>query len=812
NGLDAGSAIQPAGTPDISPGLSTINAGDLGVLFITVNPNSAPVDSIIDLFDNNDQILQESALGPSKVVAENQAGLGLANLQKNSVPITVVETEASTGIFQNTDESDKSNLRIASDAPRGTTATVDYNDTPKSLLVANFFGTLNIDATILGGEWNSGEEVPVLLTDQDVNLNSKVDEDIKLSDPRFNLIPSLRIGSPITLAGLGSAAGNVAVGDSIPDLDANTTGSSVTVDAFSDRANLGFAFPSNIDPGTGDGLAFTTGTLVSNIGAFNNGTTQSKYAYLNYDLRTFEDTLTGNLRFSLRDTILDTDPAATNNEINATSNGANRAPVAPEFSAAGTPKYNGLIDLTNINVNGPPNALVPTNPLTIGVNFTTAVTGGGDIPAGNYTLVMDFFSFGTTGDGNLASERFNNAIYRLELEETGDNTGQFSGSVEYIMLNQLNVNQTATYKSITPISDEIVIIVGEDLTDEDSPRINYLDKGADGTSTQIADQQEAPTHSGVVSFDSSTYKVADTVTVSLEDQDLNTDVDTIGIFTVVRPAPAGTIGDAAYDTVGTAFYGVNSASEAFGRLLDITFDDSKWQNFVTVPTTAGSCAALIGAGDDGLGESGFTLVETGAATGIFKGDFIVPATYCAAKSDGTFDTVKSSTGVDMEVNYVDFRDASGEIIEVGDGAGIRANTGSVSLDRTVYPVPWGTTADIIGGSTKSIGSGAFSIFPIHATGVSINKDKPAPDTDKIVDNPTDTLGDGDVVVHIRVNDPDFDVSASGEDKISLLTNRTQTATVGTLGAHDGPVLIKMSRGADVLILGTAGGTDTFGSG
>ena len=74
----------------------------------------------------------------------------------------------------------------------------------------------------------------------------------------------------------------------------------------------------------------------------------------------------------------------------------------------------------------------------------------------------------------------------------------------------------------------------------------------------------------------------------------------------------------------------------------------------------------------------------------------------------------------MEVNYVDFRDASGEIIEVGDGAGIRANTGSVSLDRTVYPVPWGTVADIAVATTASIGSGGFSIFPIHATGVSIN--------------------------------------------------------------------------------------------
>src|SRR3990172_12851775 len=154
NGLDAGSATQPLGTANVLPLKGTINAGDLGELKINANPNNAPVDSIIDLFDNNDQILQESVVGPSKVVAENQAGLGLANLQKNSVPVTVVETEASTGIFQNTDESDKANIRIATDAPRGTTATIDYNDSAVSIVVANFFGTLNMDATILAGEWN----------------------------------------------------------------------------------------------------------------------------------------------------------------------------------------------------------------------------------------------------------------------------------------------------------------------------------------------------------------------------------------------------------------------------------------------------------------------------------------------------------------------------------------------------------------------------------------------------------------------------------------------------------------------------------
>jgi hypothetical protein len=45
-----------------------------------------------------------------------------------------------------------------------------------------------------------------------------------------------------------------------------------------------------------------------------------------------------------------------------------------------------------------------------------------------------------------------------------------------------------------------------------------LDLGADGVSTQIADQMEAPSHSGVVSLDMDNYKIADSVVVTLDDQ------------------------------------------------------------------------------------------------------------------------------------------------------------------------------------------------------------------------------------------------------------------------------------------------------
>ena len=57
------------------------------------------------------------------------------------------------------------------------------------------------------------------------------------------------------------------------------------------------------------------------------------------------------------------------------------------------------------------------------------------------------------------------------------------------------------------------------------------------------------------------------------------------------------------------------------------------------------------------------------------------------------------------------------------------------------------------------------------------------------------LVDGDLTVHIRVNDPDFDVNAAGEDYIAANTSNTNV----------GPVKISVIRGSDHVVLGYAGG-------
>ena len=182
--------------------------------------------------------------------------------------------------------------------------------------------------------------------------------------------------------------------------------------------------------------------------------------------------------------------------------------------------------------------------------------------------------------------------------------------------------------------------------------------------TQIADQMEAPTHSGVVTLDLDNYKIADTVVVTLTDQDMNTDSELIDVYTT--SATDSKVGD------GTTA----------GLVLDITFDDNAWTT-----KTLGGCTGTV-TGDEGLINTGFTLIESATDSGIFTGSFQVPTNFCH-DTNNTIDTV---TGTDIEVNYQDFRNSSGESIEVGDGASINANTGSVAFDRTVYPVPYGSVS------------------------------------------------------------------------------------------------------------------------
>jgi len=112
--------------------------------------------------------------------------------------IVFFEDADNSGIFGNTDDGDKANITVNALAKRGTTATIEYNDVAQSYVVSNDFGTLDMDESSIGVEWNSGETLAVTLVDQDLNKNTLLDEDMTVK--AYNTtIPSLVIGNPITL-------------------------------------------------------------------------------------------------------------------------------------------------------------------------------------------------------------------------------------------------------------------------------------------------------------------------------------------------------------------------------------------------------------------------------------------------------------------------------------------------------------------------------------------------------------------------------------------------------------------------------------
>ena len=696
-------------------------------------------------------------------------------------PVTITETGPASNVFVSYDSADKSTLKTVSTDLRGTSATIKYDGSSSSIVMGYSFGSIDIQPT--DDEWSSGEVIPVVLVDADFNKNSRSDEDISVKDNSFTLIPALSTGDPFTLGEgsnstkavffNGTSSGSIPLGLSVETTpgSANT----VSVDSYSKVGRIP-ALSANAEV---DGIIIDYQTTFADFrNTVKDSTSTSGLKgvnLLNIDVRALNTT--GTVDVYLLNSTTDILTGAGNTLTGAVFANLIVSGIDPQSLTVlnGTAAYTTLMGEI-ADTTATPDANNVGLMITFGNGTNTVTTTEGITP-----FVADFFSFGFTNNGYTSSDRVANQIVRLELEESGDNTGEFVGSLEYVMINQLNILDASVYSGLTTISDEVTFIAIEDLTDEDSPRVNYLDLGADGVSTQIADQQAASTHSGMVSFGDSNYKVADTVTITLEDLDLNVDSSLIDIYTVVT-----TSGDTNYDAVGKVANSRTALSDGVSltRLLDVTFDDEIWQESSQGTVTCGTPVS----GTDGLGETGFTLVETGSDTGVFVGDFQIPANYCKRTGfTGSSGTSTSTTGVDIEVNYVDFRDASGETIEVGDGAGVRANTGSVSLDRTVYPVPFGQVADFSTNTAKSptnADNSKRSVFPIHATGI---------DQTSLASG--ESLSNGDLTIHVRVNDPDYDLSAAGEDTIA-------TGSAGS-GA---PVKVSVIRGSETVIIGYAGTT------
>ena len=185
--------------------------------------------------------------------------------------LVFLEDADNSGIFTNMDDNDESSLQVGKYANRGTTATIDYNDSAQSFVVANDFGTLDMDESSVGSEWNSGEALTVTIVDQDLNRNTASDEDLTISAASSlltsTLIPSLQIGTPLML-----------------NADATVEGGATTIDSFSNMANV---TTTTADAALANYLEIDTGILVSELRTLYNA---ADFTFINYDVNSVLDT------------------------------------------------------------------------------------------------------------------------------------------------------------------------------------------------------------------------------------------------------------------------------------------------------------------------------------------------------------------------------------------------------------------------------------------------------------------------------------------------------------------------------------------
>ena len=225
----------------------------------------------------------------------------------------------------------------------------------------------------------------------------------------------------------------------------------------------------------------------------------------------------------------------------------------------------------------------------------------------------------------------------------------------------------------------------------DGLRVTYNDTDSIQSAEEIGAQIDTHTFTGTAELDSATYEADDIATITIVDPDLNQDSD-------IRDT---------YENSSTTF-----------KMTVTGSDGTSHQPFATKP---------------------MTIIETTNDSGVFVGTFTVP----------------DYNGQDLELTYYEAKDAGGNNVEYYAEATVVSNSGEVSFDKSVYPVPFDS-----GDLKKGDGSTALT-------------------------------ADGNVTVTVLVKDSDFTddtlttntTNAAGSIEIMLIEGST-TSTCFTAGSGE----------------------------
>lgn len=573
-----------SGLVNLAPSLSSLGFQDNGKVEMNLG-------SVVNLKTNN---LQTSSSITANSVTYNQL-------------VTFVETGPNTGIFES-DYNSISTIGILPNAPRGQSGSIEYDQQSTSIVSGNSPAT----GLTLGsgqGQFGPGQKQTITLSDSNQVLNSGIIED--LNDYRSSaVVPTLKIGNPITLVDASavnfypnpnSLSNPISVSSSVPDANS----ARLMVDTRSTTSTNFYEITLN--------LGITTAALKSlliDVSQPNSGGTN----WVNYDLRSFQQQL-GINSFSGTSMTLHFGSASSSSSVQI---------ISPGTISSG----NGLAQISDSAV-ASIESQSPSSPVYLEINFGSS---GGNISheTDMQPIVFDLFSFGTEN-----SQTMNNAVYRAELQETAPGSGIFTGTIAYVVVNQLNQFDPNLIKSLQTFGSNIIFLVNGQMVDQNG--INFSISGSSaGQQTTVTSKNNLPTHTGVVTLDSANYRIGSPVTITLYDPDLVSGDNTIQSFTTVNDPNSPAV-----DTVGDASGNI---------LLEVWIKGFRFHQ-----------CTINGVFHGGLAATGFTLTETAPSSGIFQGVFKLPSWICS--EDGT--ALISPVGGIVQAWYHDNMDASGRSVIIG---------------------------------------------------------------------------------------------------------------------------------------------------
>jgi len=568
---------------------------------------------------------------------------GLVAGESALTAVTMTETGASTDVFESFDSNGNGEFQTAADAAKSQQVIYNYGGNSVDQIITYTDATISFDA---GGDWSPGQTATVTVVDAEANRNPTSAETLNAYDETV-VIPTIKMGT----GGLAVAGGNNpdmskgAAGDTTGVVVGFNTGSPIyTVSVTnttdnSERLRI-------ISTAEGSGMAGTNHTWLN----MTTGHTRAALValpgtvVLNYDIRGLADLVSST---GIDVYVTDTGKNTTNNAGGLVTITGDGSGTGGNSKSGSFDVYDGSQGLQNSDV-GPHkwSSVGVAGTSYVGLAFKVYHAVGDDMAStADFAVSADFCNF-DQNNGSL----IHNCTYRLEAVETGENTGVFEGTVEYINLNNSTANGAISGEhdggdqEVEGLlgyirGDALSVVLMDAVSGSDSVRVVYNDTDSFQVATKIGAQLETSTHTGDISLDADSYGSADIATITIVDADLNTD-------------------SAARDT----------------------YQNSSTTFQITV-TESGEVHA-----EQKLA-SATTIIETGENTGVFVGTFSVP----------------NYKGSDMELIYYDSKDAGGSAVQYYDTATVVSNSGSIAFDRSVYPVPF-ASGDLRDGASTSGGN------------------------------------------------------------------------------------------------------------